>query len=856
MSLLDEWLLEPTDIPFEKRAAFLVELQRPTIPAPLPSRTAAVQAGQLKIAALTFSQGVEALPEIERQALVDPNVAAALEYEQTKAENAELQQQLEASQAQLAMVTQQQQMAQQQLMEAQQAQEQMQAQVEEASQGQQMAQQQAVDAQQASLAERVQSMEQREQLAQAATDMKTQLEQLAEGLGQLRGQAAGPPPEAQGEPIPQPDPTAPADVRKEQEQAQKAELEAEQQKAQAGLAEEQKAVEQEVNAPPPAGAAAAPPPAPGMEEMGAPAGPGGPVAGAPQVPTPAGGALPKTSSAKQGPIAALTSHALSPLSQYSLAKTDIIRGKPLGTTAQEYRKKHPEFAESIGLGRLKEKGASGSTHVQLPMAQYPQAPKTSVLAGAATMKLPAVGRVIPQLKRLTEDSSKLQGIVDPEQLKEDPQPEVEKKVDPALQEKQASMWKQASAANWLFKLGQEETVADSSVAELAEQLKDLDAGQLEQLLSSLSEEPEYEDEDEDEDSDVTIARRRTMDIPSEGPARGEEEYRVGVGGEEVAQRLRELDLNKEGMGQLGASVAEGAIRGGVIGAGVGGISRGVQAYGQGADLPPGEREGRAIREAAKGAVMGAAIGAVTGGIGGATTLRAQDVAAANVPRFHPQTGAAIPEAARAGMMGEAARGVVMSRAHPAGIISGLIGGSKGPEAVERVMGKTSSAALHPRLAKFAQTLDEYTKQQKQQLTSNLMQRQRQQGQSTGSILGAAGGAFGGNALGGLLSRGGSGRTQLIARGLGVGLGLAGGGAAGWAGGGALGERAGKAKAERLTPYMTPEHMKPELEAQQALKGFAAGNVDRQGLSDALMRRRVARGLLRQKLLDAKRRGEL
>ena len=744
MSLLDEWLLEPTDIPFEKSAAFLVELQQPTMPAPLPPKTAAVQAGLLKIAALTFSRGVDALPEIERQAMVDPNVAAALEYEQAKAENAELQQQLEASQAQLAMATQQQQMTEQQLMEAQQAQEQMQAQVEEAAQGQQMAQQQAVEAQQASLAERVQSIEQREQLAQAATEMKANLEQLAEGLGQLRGQAAGAPPEQQGEPLPEPDPTAPADVQKEQEQAQKAELEAEQQKAQAGLAEEQEAVQQQAAAQPPEEMGEVPP-APEMEQMEGAAGPGGPVAGAPQIPTPAGGALPKTSSAKL---------------------------------------------------------AAGSTNVQLPMGQYPKPPKQSVLAGAASMKLPAVGRVIPQLKRLTEDSSKLEGTVDPEQLKEEPQPETGKKADPALQEKQASMWKQASANDWLFKLGQEETVAETPVAELAEQLKELDTGQLEQLLSSLS---------------------------------------------------------KEGMGQLGTSIAEGAIRGGVIGAGVGGITRGAQAYREGADSPPGQREQNAIREAAKGAVMGAAIGAAAGGIGGATTLRAQDMAVAGAPRFHPQTGAQIPEAARQHIAGEMARGVVASRAHPAGVIGGLVGGSKGPEMVDRMMGKSGSAHLHPRLAKFATRNPgpegENLEQFKQRVTESAVGRAGRRGQARGVHVGLPLGQLTGAALGfgGTRLLGGSPRAQLM----GTALGALGGGAVGGFGGAHLGKKRGEEQSRKVLDTIAPEHWKADHEVSQARKSYARGEEGaKERYADAIRRRAAAADISRDNVRTAYGRGQI
>jgi hypothetical protein len=644
MSRLDDWLTGSGEIPFEKAAEFLVDLQRPTVPGPPPVRTPQVQAGQLKIAAISMSRGVEALPEIERRALIDPSVAAALEFEQAKAENAELAEQLQASQAQLAMVAQQEQMAQQQLMQAQQAQEQMQAEIEMQAQEKAQAQEQAVNAQQASLSERVQSMEQREQLAQAATDMKGQLEMMAQGLADLRGQAAGPPPmEAAGPPLVEPDPLAPAKVRKEQEEAQKAQLEAEQQQAQAGLAEEQEAVGGEMQA---AQQAAPAPAAPGGEEMASP-GPGSPIAGAPQVPTPAGGALPKTSS---------------------------------------------------------EKLAAGSTTVQLPMSQYPKPRKQSVLAGASAVKLPAVGRVRPAIKRLTEESSKLESAVDAEQLEPEATPELGKKEDADLKEKQAAMWQPSSSTTWLRKVAMDGEMADASVDELADQLKGLSTDELSQLFRSLSENPS--------DGDVTVSRRREMTVPSGGPAKGSEEYAVGMGGQEIARRMQDIGLGKQAAPLSALQRAGyGAAKGAIIGAVGGGLSRGVTTYGKTQEMEAEARRANAIREAAKGAVMGAAVGAAAGGIGGVVSVKAQNRAAAGVgpvPQFHPQTGQAFSPEQLAAMGGQ--REMVMDRAraqalgaysHLPGVIGGFIGGAKGPEAVEAMTAKQGSAELHPRLAKFA-----------------------------------------------------------------------------------------------------------------------------------------------------------
>jgi hypothetical protein len=792
MSLLNDWLVGSREIPMAKAAAYLSALCRPAVPPPMPERTPLVVEGQVKIASIVMDHGVEALPEIERAAMVDPAVNAALDYEQTKAENTNLQQQLEASQAQLAMTSQQAQMAEQQAQESAQAQEELQGQVEQSEQEKMQLQQQALDAQEASLSERVQTMEQREQLAMAASQLKEQLQNMAEGVGQLRAQAAGPPPGPAPEPLPEPDPTAPADVQKEQEQAQKAELEAEQQKAQAGLAEEQEAVEQEVeNAQAEEGAAMAePPPEPPMGEEMAPPGPGGPVAGAPQVPTPAGGALPKTSSAKL---------------------------------------------------------AAGSTTVELPMSQYPKAPAKDVIDGASALKLPSAGRVIPAIKKLTEESSRLDSAVDKEQLVPDEQPELGKKEDPELKEKQASMWTDTASRLWLAKVG----AADMPVEDLAEQLKMLSTEELQDLFRSLAEDPEGEQ--------VTIARKRAMTIPSEGPAQSEEEYSVAMDGDEVARRAAELDMPKQAfVGVTGAprgvlkSALIGAGRGAAVGGVTGGVSRGIAHRDKGFE--------GAMIEAGKGGLAGAATGAAVGAIGGGLSPALQRKALGQVPMYSGQTGGMLDDATRSEMFDRTRGAVMKTVADTPALIAGLIAGSKGPEAAESVLGrKKEGSALHPRLLALLEKEAEVSPEFKEKHDRQVLDISERLGRGVGSRRGARTGTWVGGLTGGAL--GGAALRKAPGGRLGGALiGATIGGLSGRASGAGIGAFAGGAKGRRLgqktLAHIAPEEYEAREKLQKQVKQVAQGKGTGKDLSDTHTQLRAAKALTLQNIRDARARGEI
>jgi len=290
MSVFDEWVREGQRIPFDAASNFLVELRRPTEPPPAPVKTAAVQAGFLKLAAIGAMKEMGVgdrefqMESAERAALTNPNVQQALDYKQVMKEREEFAQAAQQAEQQAAQATQQSQMAAQQAQEAQMANEQTQQQLMAESQAKQEAMQQAIQSRDQSLKEQMVASQKREEIVNAAEDLKAQLDEVRAGIEQTQAVAAENPVDAlqQQEAVEQgAAPTSPdaaeqqgGPVAKEEAEAQNAQAEADQQAQQADQAQQ-----------------AAPPQAP-PAEAGAGGGPGAPVAGAPQVPTPIGAGQP------------------------------------------------------------------------------------------------------------------------------------------------------------------------------------------------------------------------------------------------------------------------------------------------------------------------------------------------------------------------------------------------------------------------------------------------------------------------------------------------------------------------------------------------------------------------------------
>lgn len=302
MSVFDEWVREGQRIPMDAASRFLVELRRPTEPPPMPVKTAAVQAGLLKLGAIGAMEemgvGDQAaqMEAAEKAALTDPNVQQALDYQQAVAEREEFAQAAQMAEERAAQAEQQAQMAGQQAQEAQAMNEQTQQQLMASQQEKQDAMQQAIQARDQSLKEQMVASQKREEIVNSAEDLKAQLDQIRAQVEQTQAVAAENPTEAlaqqeamaaQAQPAsPEAAQAAGGPAAKEEAEAQNAQAEADQQAAQAEQAQA-------------AQAQAQPPQPPPMESPQA--GPGGQVAGAPQVPTPIGAGQPGMGGvAKQG----------------------------------------------------------------------------------------------------------------------------------------------------------------------------------------------------------------------------------------------------------------------------------------------------------------------------------------------------------------------------------------------------------------------------------------------------------------------------------------------------------------------------------------------------------------------------
>lgn len=300
MSVFDEWVREGQQIPFGSASRFLMELRRPTAPPPMPVKTASVQAGLLKLAAIGAIQEMGVGDEgtqiaaAEKAALTDPNVQEALDYQQAVAEREEFAQAAQMAEQRAAEAEQQAQMAQQQAQEASMQAEQTQQELMMASQEKQDAMMQAIQSRDQSLKEQMVASQKREEIVNAAENLKAQLDEVRAGVEETQAVAAENPVEAMNqqqameEQAMGAEPSSPGAAEqaggpaaKEQAEADNAAAEAETQQAQANQA------------------AATAPPKQQAPQMGG--GPGAPVAGAPQVPTPIGAGQPGMGGvAKQG----------------------------------------------------------------------------------------------------------------------------------------------------------------------------------------------------------------------------------------------------------------------------------------------------------------------------------------------------------------------------------------------------------------------------------------------------------------------------------------------------------------------------------------------------------------------------
>jgi len=177
-SAFDELVREHTAIPWDAAAHFLVELQRPTGPPSEPVKTASVQAGMLKIAAIVDSQTPEVAEQaVADEAMTDPNIQAALDYQQAMQEREHFAQVAQEAEQRAQMAEQQSMMAQQQAQEAAAQTQQASDQAMMEAQQKQQAMQEAIAAKDQSLQEQMLAADKRRELVEQGEDLKAQLEQ-------------------------------------------------------------------------------------------------------------------------------------------------------------------------------------------------------------------------------------------------------------------------------------------------------------------------------------------------------------------------------------------------------------------------------------------------------------------------------------------------------------------------------------------------------------------------------------------------------------------------------------------------------------------------------------------------------
>jgi len=257
MSVFDKLVEERYEIPFSTRAAYFNAIMQPFGVPPEPVFTKEAQAGMLKIALVLnkAKDEAEAIQAMQREALKDPNVQQAMDYQQALAEREDAMAQLEQMNQQVIEAETRAQEAEQRAMQAEQGAEEtgmqaqeLQAQLEQEQQGRQEATAMAVQARDQSLQEQISLQEQKQTIAQQAEAFQQQANMLSQQLRQTAAMptapAAPPPGGAPGaEEMP---PPATADAAQEQQEAANAEQEAAVQgeQAQQATAEDQAKQEQ------------------------------------------------------------------------------------------------------------------------------------------------------------------------------------------------------------------------------------------------------------------------------------------------------------------------------------------------------------------------------------------------------------------------------------------------------------------------------------------------------------------------------------------------------------------------------------------------------------------------------------
>jgi hypothetical protein len=233
----DPLIKEATGIPWSSAAAFMHELRYvPKIPEPRMTKNAA--AGIFKLANMRkIAQSPEQLSTMQQKAmLTDPQIVAALDYQQSMAEKQALEAQVQNLAAQNQAMQVQMQSADMMAQQAAQQSQQMQDQVNAAQQEKQMAIQQAIQSKDETLASQMSHQEHRQQIMGAADQLASQIKQIASvdpAQAQMQQEQAA---QAEAQIPPQTSKSL-----QEQEQAQKAQQESEIQAQQAQQAQEEDA---------------------------------------------------------------------------------------------------------------------------------------------------------------------------------------------------------------------------------------------------------------------------------------------------------------------------------------------------------------------------------------------------------------------------------------------------------------------------------------------------------------------------------------------------------------------------------------------------------------------------------------
>ena len=202
MSIFDKLAEERFEIPFSTRAAHFHRLMQPFGIPEEPVFTKEAKAGMLKIAVIMDqAEGQdEAIQQMQRQALVDPQVQQALDYQQLMAEREDAVGQLQQMNQQLVETETRAQEAEQRAMQAEQAaqdqgaqMQEIQGQLEQEQQGRQQATQMAVQARDQSLQEQIGLQEQKQNIAMQAEAFQQQANALSQQLRQTAAQPTAPP---------------------------------------------------------------------------------------------------------------------------------------------------------------------------------------------------------------------------------------------------------------------------------------------------------------------------------------------------------------------------------------------------------------------------------------------------------------------------------------------------------------------------------------------------------------------------------------------------------------------------------------------------------------------------------------